>query len=76
LIIVQSIGIACREFRDLSFRLAAADLQEASIIQRQKVGDRTLDDAQPVGAEIEITNDLRVRICSSPVAARTVRRGQ
>jgi hypothetical protein len=35
LIIVQAIGIPCREFRDLSFRVAAADLQKASVAQRQ-----------------------------------------
>ena len=32
LIIVQTIRIPCREFRDLSFCLAAAHLEEASII--------------------------------------------
>ena len=61
LIIVQSIGIPRREFRDLSFGLAAADLQEASIIQWQKVGDRTLDDAQPMDGKIKVPDDLRVQ---------------
>jgi hypothetical protein len=61
LIFAQTICIACREFRDLPSRLTTPDLQETSIIQGQKVGDRTLHDAQPAGAEIEITDDLRVQ---------------
>ena len=61
LIIVQTIRIPRREFRDLSFRLAAADLQEASVIQWQKVGDRTLDDAQAMDGKIEVADDLRVQ---------------
>ena len=61
LIIVQTIRIPRREFRDLSFRLAAADLQEASVAQWQEVSDRALDDAQSMRGEIEIANDLWVQ---------------
>ena len=49
LIVVETIRIPHGEFRDLAFRVAAADLQEAPVIQGQEVGDRTLDDAQSMG---------------------------
>src|SRR6202040_3424808 len=36
LIIIETLCIPCREFRNLSFRVAAADLQKASVAQRQE----------------------------------------
>jgi hypothetical protein len=61
LIIVEVICVACREFRDLSFRLAAADLEEAPIVQWQEVRYRLLNDPQPMGGELEVANDFRIQ---------------
>jgi len=41
--------------------LAAAYLQEASIVQWQEVRYRTLNDAQSMSGEIEVAYDLRVQ---------------
>jgi hypothetical protein len=40
--------------------VAAADLEEASIVQWKEVGYRALDDPQSMGAEIEVANDFWV----------------
>src|ERR1700732_2542881 len=61
LIIVQAIGIPCRKFRDLSFRVAAADLQKASVAQRQEVRYRALDDPQSMHGKFELANDFWVQ---------------
>jgi hypothetical protein len=58
LIIIETLYIPRREFRDLSFRVAAADLEEASLVQWKEVGYRALDDPQSMGAEIEVANDF------------------
>ena len=61
MIILQAIRIPGREFRDLSFRLAAANFEEASIAQRQEVRYRALDDPQAMLGKIEVANDFRVQ---------------
>src|SRR6202040_164613 len=61
LIIVQAVCVPCREFRDLSFRAAAGDLQKASVAQRQEVRYRALDDPQSMHGKIEVANDFWVQ---------------
>jgi hypothetical protein len=61
LIIVETLCISHREFGDLSFRLATADLEELSIFQWQEVGYGPLNNAQPVGSKIKVANDFRVQ---------------
>ena len=48
-------------FRGLSFRVAAADLQKASVAQRQEVRYRALDDPQSIHGKIEVANDFWVQ---------------
>jgi hypothetical protein len=61
LIIIETLCIPRREFRDLSFRVAAADLQKASVAQRQEVRYRALDDPQSMHGKIEVANDFWVQ---------------
>jgi hypothetical protein len=61
LIIVQATCVPCREFRDLSFCVAATDLQKASGAQRKEVRDRAVDDPQSMHGKIEVANDFRVQ---------------
>ena len=61
LIIIETLCIPCREFRHLSFHLTAADLQKASVAQRQEVRDRALDDPQSMHGKIEVANDFWVQ---------------
>ena len=56
----QPRGIPRREFRDLLFGLAGAHFQILVRIQRQKVRESALDDAQSVPRQVEIADDLRV----------------
>ena len=52
LIIIETLCIPRREFRDLPFRMAAADLQKASVAQRQEIRYRALDDPQSMHGKI------------------------
>src|SRR5205807_8340285 len=61
LIIVQALCIPRREFRDLRFRVAAADLEEACVVQWQEVRYRALDDPQSMHGKIEVANDFWVQ---------------
>jgi hypothetical protein len=61
LIIIETLCIPRREFRDLSFRVAAADLQKASVAQRQEVRYRAVDDPQSMHGKIEVADDFWVQ---------------
>jgi hypothetical protein len=45
----------------LASPLAAADFQKTPVLQWQEVRYRPLDDAQPMGGEIEVSNNLWVQ---------------
>src|SRR6202043_2847505 len=53
-------GIPRREFRYFLFALAGADLEVLSFVERQKVGEPALDDAQAVPRQVQIPDDLRI----------------
>ncbi len=57
---IEPVGVATREFRDLVMRLAGADLEVAAILQRQEIRQPALDDAQPMGGQFEIGDDLGI----------------
>ncbi len=57
---VHALGVARGELGDFLLGAAAADLEVAPVVEGEKIGDFPLDDAQPVRAEIEIADDLRI----------------
>src|SRR5580704_16538328 len=75
LIIVKTLCIPRREFRDLSFRAAAADLQKASVAQRKEVRDRAVDDPQSMHGKIEVANDFWVQKRNSVRCDRITKAG-
>src|ERR1700731_1842861 len=61
LIIIETLCIPRREFRDLPLRLAAADLPKASVAKRTEVRYRALGEPQSMRGKIEVANDFWVQ---------------
>jgi len=59
LVTVETVCVTCREFGNFLLEAFAADLEKAAIIKRQKIGDPTFDDSQPVSREIKVANHFR-----------------
>ena len=58
---IEPLGVRAGELGDFLIRPATADREVAAVLERQEVRELPLDDAQPMGGEIEIANHLRVQ---------------
>jgi hypothetical protein len=60
LVAIDPLGVARGELRDFRLRPAAADLEILPVIERQEIRDLSLDNAQSMLGQPQISNDLGI----------------